>query len=318
MTASGPPGDRITALIERLGHVGARLRKPLPETDTGPLEIDLWLPRSAAPAADELLLWAGFHRLVAPGNVPHRFYLACNDGIWTKIDAKLDPPGRRPWRPVQTLRRRAPSARRRLGPVIAFVGPDGAGKSTLVSRVAATIPVATEVSYLGAHRNRRSSPNGASGETPSRGAVHRRWLKNKLEPVFVSRTLLRHIRTLVGVYAGAWRGRIILCDRHPVEALAIDPRTTRTARTLERVVVGRLLPFPDRVVVLDAPAAVMFARKGEHDEARLDHWRSGYRTELVPRGATVVSTAGDLDVAQAACSDLVWEALGERRGWPST
>jgi hypothetical protein len=72
---------------------------------------------------------------------------------------------------------------------------------------------------------------------------------------------------------------------------------------------------PDLVILLDAPAELLFARKGEHSPEVLDDWRAAYRELFGPRGATVVSTTDGLERSAAATSAVLWRALSERRGW---
>lgn len=348
-------------VLGALEAVGASVRKSVDGDDAPATELDLWVPTHALRQVEGVARVHGFHPFAAPGHDDHRFYLGHHARRWVKLDLKLLP-SRRPrsrWRRVAARRR--PVSWRRLGPVIAFVGPDGAGKGTVIEGVERGIPVAVDVVYLGSPRSRRAAarvdavgvaagaqasgvaaqagdpvPAGAAGTETSEVATDvavvegpavdaeddeptPAW-RRLLEPLFVTRTLLRQTRRLVRVYAAAWRGRIVLCDRHPLEALAIDPRETRLARSLERLVVGRLLPWPDRVVVLDAPAEVMFARKGEHSPARLDAWRQGYATALSDphRRATFVATDGAVETAVEEASSVVWDALAERRRWPGS
>lgn len=312
MDAAGEVVDRL-----REGGVDARLRK-LPgvsSPETPSREIDLWLPRRSVREADRILVGHGFHRLVAPGHGDHRFWVTCADGGWTKLDAKLVPARRIPHR-WSRLARQLPLAPRRAGPVVAFLGPDGAGKSTVVGRVASALPVATTVVYLGV----RKGPQAAQGQqTKARAARPRRRSGPRAairEVLFVvHRAARRQVPALVRAYRQAWKGRVVLCDRHPLDALAVDARRTQLGRAVERVVVGRLLPRPDLVVILDVPAEEMFARKHEHDVERLQRWRRAYHDELVPRGAHVLPATGSPEEVAAVAARLVWDALARRRRW---
>lgn len=322
--------DTVLTALEQAG-VKAPLRKALPSADrpASPCEVDLLVPGMPMRRLEEVLAVQGFRRFAAPGQPGHRFYLDVEDGRWIKLDAKIRSRGRRdgtgssrPARWAKALRRRRPLAPRRLGPVVAVIGPDGAGKGTVVAALEDAIPVATQAVYLGL-RTRRAAPSapaagtgsGAGGPSAPTAAGSPGGWRRRLEPLLVTKGLLHHALTLARAYLGAWQGRIVLCDRHPLEALAIDPRTTRLARVIERVVVRRVFPWPDRVIVLDAPAEVMFARKQEHGVERIERWRQCYRHALAGRGTKTVDTSGSIDDAVRAASQVVWEALAERRRW---
>lgn len=318
-------GQRVRAALAALeqGDVDVHLRKALPPIDetTGSCEVDVQVPGREVERLDEILAAQGFHRFAAPGQPRHRFYLGIEGGRWIKVDAKIRSRGGRATRRAggqvrwwTRLMRRRPLAVGRRGPVVAVVGPDGAGKGTVIAALEAWIPVATRRIYFGLPVRQSGRAGGAERSAPSSARPRGGW-RRRLEPLLVAKGLLRHARTLGRAYAAAWQGRIVLCDRHPLEALAIDPRATRLARAIERAVVSRLFPWPDRVIVLDAPAETMFARKGEHGVERIERWRQSYRRALAGRDTEIVDTAGSVDDATCSASRVVWEALAERRRW---
>jgi thymidylate kinase len=71
-------------------------------------------------------------------------------------------------------------------------------------------------------------------------------------------------------------------------------------------------------VVLDAPGAVLFARKGEHSPGLLETWRQGYldleRADLAT-DVHVVDATRPPEAVVAEVSRLVWRQLARRRGW---
>lgn len=136
-----------------------------------------------------------------------------------------------------------------------------------------------------------------------------------LEVAMVLTGFGRTWRRLVGAYAAAWKGEIVLFDRHPMEVLAIRPPRAPLAASLERFLLGRLVPRPDAVIVLDAPADVLFERKGEHPSTTLDRWRQAYRAEFIGPATLVLSTMGEVERTVDAASGAVWEALSARRRW---
>ncbi len=287
-------------------------------------EVDIWLPPETVAQADEVLTEAGFRLLGAPGAGRHRFYLAFEHGRWLKIDAKIgkpsaavtppQPPAPTPWGEAQAhrlsaaLRQRRPLSVRRLGPVVALLGPDGAGKGSILAALQSEIPIAVRVAYLGWRPRARPGTRPAAVEAPRPVSTFR-------ECAFVLYQAVRAWRRLLPGYLAAWRGDIVLLDRHPIEVLAIQPRRSAAARRLERMVFSRLIPRPDVIVVLDAPGAALFARKGEQTPALLEEWRQRYLEVLVPRGAVVVSTEGPISASVAAVSEVVFRALAARRGW---
>jgi thymidylate kinase len=288
-------------------------------------EVDIWLPPETIAQADEVLMGAGFRRLGAPGAGRHRFYLAFENGRWLKIDAKIGnpspatapagPPAATLWgraladRLSGALRQRRPLSLRRLGPVVALLGPDGAGKGSILAALQSEIPIAVRVAYLGWR------PRGRPQGRPEAAVDAPRSVSTFRECAFVLYQAARAWRRLVPGYLAAWRGDIVLLDRHPIEVLAIRPRRSPAAQKLERIVFSWLIPRPDVIVVLDAPGAALFARKGEQTPALLEEWRQRYLEVLVPRGAVVVSTEGPISGSVAAVSEVVFRALAARRGW---
>ena len=191
-----------------------------------------------------------------------------------------------------------------------MVGPDGAGKTTLVSALPGVLGGDTLVVYMGVNRDSRTHA------LPSM-----RWAQRRVPAVAPARLrrLLTRVHLLldqayrVGVGARARRrGRTVIFDRYVYDAevdAAVEGRDRREQRLLRWI--RRRFPAPDLVLVLDAPGDVLFTRKGEHDVERLECLRGAY---AVIAGDVPASTLIDVrQDAAAVLSDAV-AAIEARRG----
>jgi thymidylate kinase len=190
------------------------------------------------------------------------------------------------------------------------VGPDGAGKTTLVSALPGVLGGDTLVVYMGVNRDSRTHA------LPSM-----RWAQRRVPAVAPARLrrLVTRVHLLldqayrVGVGARARRrGRTVIFDRYVYDAevdAAVEGRDRREQRLLRWI--RRRFPAPDLVLVLDAPGDVLFTRKGEHDVGRLECLRGAY---AVIAGDVPASTLIDVrQDATAVLSDAV-AAIEARRG----
>jgi len=167
------------------------------------------------------------------------------------------------------------SRRRRM--VVAVSGPDGAGKSSLVQRLAEVLEergffVATAYCY-GCFVCRRPARGRARRYGPEPGSWS--WVSRSHAVVDVTDLLVR-------LASARLRGRLrahgrplgVVTDRGPLDGLAkFDPPPGSRAAVLFTSIGRRY----DLVLLLDAPSAVMAARDGEHSRHELDEWRDRYR-----------------------------------------
>lgn len=140
------------------------------------------------------------------------------------------------------------------GPLVAFVGPDGTGKTTLTKALVDHAGMPTRCFYGGTYPStqKRSS---VPGLTTAR---------------VVGRLL--GTRAQIGWHRG--RGRLVILDRHPLQARPIAQDTHLAAKArLRRQMIAATLPAPDLLVTLDAPAAVLHRRRPEHSVEQLDRDR---------------------------------------------
>lgn len=175
----------------------------------------------------------------------------------------------------------------RRGIDVAVLGPDGAGKSSVVAGLAAG-PMPVRTAYLGLYA--ASARGGRLAALRRVGRLWRGWL------------------------GGLWhrlRGRIVVYDRHALDA-AIG-RGGSVRRRVRRGLLARAIPGPALIVVLDAPGAVLHARSGEHDPAALETQRAAYRALAERRAsARLVDATADPDAVRRTVTDLVW------RRWTGT
>lgn len=147
------------------------------------------------------------------------------------------------------------------GKVIAFLGPDGAGKSTILQLVQTGLTdrgIDFSARYFAPGFLRRYRPRGDATITtrPHEGRQY--------GPVLIlAKILLMLFEFRCGVARLRRQPRMILFDRYILDLL-VDPRRYRMGhlRGWMRALL-RLAPRPDLLVILTAPPAMIQARKQE-------------------------------------------------------
>jgi thymidylate kinase len=185
------------------------------------------------------------------------------------------------------------------GVSVAIMGPDGAGKTTLINDLCTALPFPTRVVYMGL----------TGGRLPRADALRVPGL------VLATRLLVLWARYGVGLYHRA-RGRIVLFDRYTLDGKVPSGAQLTALGRLSRRVQAVAVPRPELLLLLDASGATMHSRKGEYDPVQLEEWREAYR-KLRGHGRVlqVVNAEQPADAVRRDAKACIWQRYVER--WQS-
>jgi thymidylate kinase len=187
---------------------------------------------------------------------------------------------------------------------VALVGADGAGKSTVARAVVAGLPFPARRVYMGVNleasttmlpttrlalavkraRGGRPDMTGRTSSGPGeRGRVRRGALGEIRSSLRVANWIAEEWYRQAIADVHQRRGRLVVFDRHFFCDYYAHDVVDRPGRSLAGRVHGfnlrRLYPRPDLVILLDAPAAVLHARKGEGTVEALEARRREYLSQ---------------------------------------
>lgn len=245
---------------------------------------------------------------------------------------------RAPWSSVtNALRNRWLRRARRLlfvmhrhpGTATVLLAPDGGGKSTLSSALAADPFLRARVVYMGSNvqggglrlpSSRWLDRQLARARTRSGNPVVRLARKGKLTVLRALNTVNHLIEDWVRHSIGRYQrlcGRFVVFDRYFYDA-HLSPRAGSLRVRLRRWILERTCAPPDRVLLLDAPGDVLFARKGEHSPEALEQQRQtllGLAANIP--NFTVVDTSRGADETRRRVVWLIWNDFVLRRRLPA-
>jgi thymidylate kinase len=207
---------------------------------------------------------------------------------------------------------------------VALVGPDGAGKTTIGRHLERTFPYPLKYLYMGDNldacnvllpttrlaraltRARRARRRNTDQPHPSRptGHVRRGLAALRATAVWANHQIAEECFRYLLAWQYQRRGTIVLFDRHFLADYYAHDVAGGRPRSLGRRIQGFLLrrvyPRPDLVIFLDAPPAVLLARKGEGSYPSLEARRREYppMARLVQRFAVVDASQPADEVAK--------------------
>ncbi len=246
---------------------------------------------------------------------------AAETGDWSELRGALprlrrDLVRRLPRSPAARAREGLRRLRRILRPAgltVAVLGPDGAGKTTLIERLIPILAPAFRRSrrfHLRPQliaRGRAAGPVENPHAEPARGAA----ASAAKVALFALDFLLGHA---VRIWPLKLRSTLVVFDRHYHDLLA-DPARYRYGAPRWVASLGALfVPRPDLWIVLDAPPATVQARKSEVGEAETARQRAAYRALARRLGpaAVVVDADQPPDRVAADAAGAVLDHLAAR------
>jgi len=209
------------------------------------------------------------------------------------------------WKYEIELRRKPPL------PSMAFLGPDGSGKSSVISAISLRLgpPVSSGVHVCHWRPGRFRRPSEDSGPvTDPHGKAPRGYVLSTLKLGFLL------VDWVVGYYGNfihlRAKGHILVFDRHYID-ICVDPRRYRYggARWIAALV-GYCVHRPDVLIVLDAPLEVLRERKQEVTEEEIVRQRLAYQ-ELASQTSNsyVVDATQPLQEIAQAVEHIVFEHI---------
>jgi thymidylate kinase len=217
---------------------------------------------------------------------------------------------------------------------VALIGPDGCGKSTVSKRLLHEASFATRRIYMGVDRHesnyalptthlirwvkdrvRGGRPEGgprdieAQKKARNRSPGRRLWRELKAPFVLLNNVAEEWYREGIAWYFKR-KGIVVIFDRHfyaDFYHFHVNGRDDHWASRVHGYVLENLNPKPDLVVFLDAPAEVLFARKGEGTVALLEERRLAYLDlqDKVPCFVVVDATQSEDEVFNSVQRNIV-------------
>lgn len=192
---------------------------------------------------------------------------------------------------------------------IALLGPDGSGKSTLASAITETLTPAFRGSQIWhlwpyqSHSGSNASPNVMPHSQAPRSG-------------FSSLVKLVYwwVIFTVGYFHKVWpskiSSRLIVFDRY-FDDLLIDPIRYRYGGPLRLAQwVGRFIPKPDLLFILDAPVNTLHSRKKEVLASEATRQRTAYRNLCHDQNhCFLIDTSLPLEAALSQIQDIILEFL---------
>ena len=217
---------------------------------------------------------------------------------------------------------------------VALIGPDGAGKTTISRRLEGMLPRPVKCIYMGVNldssnlmlptsqalrvlKRAMGAPPDVGGPPDSR--------RVKPPPKSVFKRILVEVKSilrLINQLSEEWfrqglawyyqrRGYIVLFDRHYFsDYYAYDIANRRgglpLARRIHGFVLQHIYPRPDLVIYLDAPAEVLYERKGEGTLVALERRRKEYlQIRNLVKHFVVVDASQPLDDVVRAVTEVI-------------